>query len=254
MKDLKIKIFGLVFLFLLSVIFSSCGNNGGDKSVNTKEVGQIENANNEQVKLKEADSKRMTKKNSTKEEDLKKGDKKGAVPSSIKMNLAEKCKGATIVTNFGEIKIKFYGHKAPLAVANFCTLAEKDFYNDVKFHRVIKDFMIQGGDPKSKKEYSRENVWGTGGPGYRFADELPAPGEYKLGSVAMANSGKDTNGSQFFIVSGPAGISLPPKYSLFGEVVEGMDVVNKIQNLKTDVRDRPVEDVIIKEVRLQLSE
>jgi len=110
--------------------------------------------------------------------------------------------------------------------------------------------MIQGGDPQSK-DLALKAMWGTGGPGYQFADELPKAGEYKLGSVAMANSGANTNGSQFFIVSGSDGVNLPPLYTLFGEVVDGMDVVAKIQSTDTDGNDRPIEDVIIESIEVK---
>lgn len=171
------------------------------------------------------------------------------VNKNIDMNLAETCESAKIITNYGEIDIKFYNNKAPVTVANFCTLAKKDFYNGVRFHRVISDFMIQAGDPNSK-DLAKKNVWGTGGPGYQFKDELPRTGEYKLGSIAMANAGANTNGSQFFIVSGEAGVQLPPMYSLFGEVTKGMEIVDKIQNVETEVNDRPVKDVIIESVKI----
>ena len=166
------------------------------------------------------------------------------IPKEINMTLAQTCKGATIKTNKGDITLKFYGDKAPTAVANFCSLAQKNFYDGLIFHRVIKDFMIQGGDPT-----------GTGGgdPGYKFKDELPQTGEYKLGSIAMANSGPNTNGSQFFIVSGDNGVSLPPLYTLFGEVTEGLDVVDTIQNVQTGAKDKPVEDVIIEDVKLEIN-
>ncbi len=168
--------------------------------------------------------------------------------NNIDMELAQTCQSVTLNTTMGKIKIKLYGNKAPMTVANFCTLAKKGFYDGIKFHRVIDGFMIQAGDPKSKDD-SLKAEWGTGGPGYKFKDELPQPGEYKLGSVAMANSGPNTNGSQFFIVSGQAGINLPPSYSLFGEVVEGMDVVEKIQKVATEekgIKDRPADDITIK--------
>ena len=162
-------------------------------------------------------------------------------PKEINLDFAESCKGAKIITNKGIIEVKFYPQKAPLTVANFCTLSDNGFYDGVTFHRVIKGFVIQTGDPTAT---------GTGGPGYKFKDELPNVGEYKLGSLAMANSGPDTNGSQFFIVSGESGINLPPLYSLFGEVVEGMDVVSQIEDVKTDHSDKPIEDVIIEKIEL----
>jgi peptidyl-prolyl cis-trans isomerase B (cyclophilin B) len=121
---------------------------------------------------------------------------------------------AEITTNFGDLTIALDASKAPETVNNFVVLARYRYFDDTVCHRIIPDFVVQCGDPTAT---------GTGGPGYRFADELPAPGEYRIGSLAMANSGPDTNGSQFFIISGPNGAALPPAYSLFGEVVEGLD-------------------------------
>lgn len=166
------------------------------------------------------------------------------VPEAIDMSLAQTCTGATVTTNKGVISLKLYGEKAPIAVANFCTLAKKGFYDGVIFHRVIEGFMIQGGDPTGT---------GTGGPGYTFEDELPSAGEYKLGSLAMANAGPNTNGSQFFIVSGPNGVQLPPLYGLFGEVVEGMDIVSTIETVETAAMDKPVEDVVIENIELTVA-
>lgn len=170
---------------------------------------------------------------------------------NINMDFAKTCEQATLKTSMGDIIIKFYGGKAPVTVANFCTLADKGFYDGIKFHRVIDGFMIQTGDPNSK-DNSKKDIWGMGDPGYKFQDELPQAGEYKLGSVAMANSGPNTNGSQFFIVSGESGVSLPPAYSLFGEILGGMDVVEKIQKVKTEEKDRPVSPITIKKVVLKL--
>jgi peptidyl-prolyl cis-trans isomerase B (cyclophilin B) len=121
---------------------------------------------------------------------------------------------AEITTNFGDLTVVLDAAKAPLAVNNFVVLARYRYFDDTVCHRIIPDFVVQCGDPTAT---------GTGGPGYRFADELPAAGEYKIGSLAMANSGPDTNGSQFFIISGPNGAALPPAYSLFGEVITGLD-------------------------------
>jgi peptidylprolyl isomerase len=105
--------------------------------------------------------------------------------------------------------------------------------------------MCQGGDPTGT---------GRGGPGYKFADELPKPREYQVGSLAMANSGPNTNGSQFFIVSGASGVGLPPQYSLFGQVVKGLDIVDTLQNVQTDRSDRPHDDVIIQGVEITVAE
>lgn len=160
---------------------------------------------------------------------------------------------ATLHTNKGDIAIEFYGADAPNTVANFTKLATEDFYNGVKFHRVIKGFMIQGGDPLSKDD-SKAALWGTGGPGYSFADEINPQSDlyktgYKKGVVAMANSGPNTNGSQFFIMT--EDYPLPPLYTIFGKVAAGQDVVDAIAHVQTGANDKPVDPVIINSVSLQ---
>jgi peptidylprolyl isomerase len=152
---------------------------------------------------------------------------------------------ATLETTIGTMVIALDAAAAPLTVNNFVYLAAHHYYDGVIFHRIIKNFMCQGGDPEGS---------GRGGPGYKFGDELPKPGKYQIGSVAMANAGPNTNGSQFFIVSGPSGVSLPPLYSLFGQVVKGLDVVEKMQNVATRPGDRPVEDVVIKSVTISVAD
>ncbi len=144
---------------------------------------------------------------------------------------------ATLETNHGVIEIEFDAVRSPLAVNNFVFLAREDYYDGVIFHRVIKDFMIQGGDPTGT---------GTGGPGYKFRDELEGEGNYSRGTVAMANAGPSTNGSQFFICHQDAG--LPHSYTIFGKVTSGLEVVDSIASTGTDRRDRPTEDVIINKV------
>jgi len=148
----------------------------------------------------------------------------------------------TLETNFGNIKFNTYDFEAPNTVKNFITLAEKGFYNNLIFHRVIDGFMIQGGDPRGD---------GSGGPGYTFADELSPNTKsyqegYKKGVVAMANAGPDTNGSQFFIMLKDT--PLPKNYTIFGKVTEGQEVVDAIGKVKTDANDRPLQPVIIKKV------
>jgi cyclophilin family peptidyl-prolyl cis-trans isomerase len=152
----------------------------------------------------------------------------------------------TIETNKGSIVFETYDADAPKTSANFIALAEKGFYSNIIFHRVIKDFMIQGGDPTGT---------GTGGPGYAFADELNPATEsykngYKRGTVAMANSGPNTNGSQFFIMHKDVG--LPNNYTIFGRVVKGLDVVDAIATTPTGPGDRPVQDVVIKKVTVEV--
>jgi cyclophilin family peptidyl-prolyl cis-trans isomerase len=121
---------------------------------------------------------------------------------------------AVITTSEGELTVLLDAERAPMTVNNFVVLARYRFFDDTVCHRIIPDFVAQCGDPTAT---------GTGGPGYRFPDELPEAGEYQIGSLAMANSGPDTNGSQFFIITGERGAALPPQYSLFGQVTEGLD-------------------------------
>jgi peptidylprolyl isomerase len=146
---------------------------------------------------------------------------------------------------FGTLVIALDAIAAPRTVNNFVFLALNHYFDGVIFHRIIDGFMCQGGDPTGT---------GRGGPGYRFADELPKPGSYQIGSVAMANAGPDTNGSQFFVVSGPSGVGLPPLYSLFGQVVKGLDVVDTLQRVATDRSDRPREDVVMRSVTITVAD
>ena len=145
---------------------------------------------------------------------------------------------ATFHTSEGSIELELFPDDAPKTVENFTKLARDGFYDGVIFHRVIPDFMIQGGDPTGT---------GTGGPGYTFEDEF---NEHKIvrGALAMANAGPNTNGSQFFIVTTEAAPWLDGKHTVFGRVTDGMDVVDAISALDTDARDRPSPDVVIERV------
>lgn len=181
------------------------------------------------------------------------GTQKATAPIT-ETNLIKSTMTATITTSKGVITLELYGDQAPNTVANFKKLADSGFYNGTRFHRVIKGFMIQGGDPLSK-DPSKIQMWGTGGPGYKFADEIIPSSElykvgYQRGILAMANSGPNTNGSQFFIMH--EDVSLQPAYTIFGKVTSGLDVVDAIANVKTvdpaNQNDRPVEDVIIEKV------
>jgi cyclophilin family peptidyl-prolyl cis-trans isomerase len=162
--------------------------------------------------------------------------------SNINNSIKNSMHNITIETNKGTIVFETYDADAPKTVQNFITLAEKGFYNNLIFHRVIKNFMIQGGDPTGT---------GAGGPGYKFEDELnPATPSYKAGYVrgvvAMANAGPNTNGSQFFIMH--KDVPLPHSYSIFGKVISGLDIVDAIANSQTDAGDRPVSDIVMKKV------
>jgi cyclophilin family peptidyl-prolyl cis-trans isomerase len=148
---------------------------------------------------------------------------------------------AQMETSLGSITVALDAASAPKTVNNFVFLARYHYYDGIIFHRIIKGFVCQGGDPEGS---------GRGGPGYRFEDELPKPGRYEIGSLAMANAGPNTNGSQFFIISGNSGAGLPPQYSLFGKVVKGLDVVEAMQSVPTGSGDRPKDDVVIKSVTI----
>ncbi len=150
---------------------------------------------------------------------------------------------AIVHTSAGDFTINFNKGQTPKTVENFLTLAEKGFYDKTIFHRVIKGFMIQGGDP---------NGDGTGGPGYKFADE-PFTGEYTHGTIAMANSGPNTNGSQFFIMH--ADYPLPKNYTIFGKVINGIEVVDKIAKSKVTSnvfgeRSSPIEPVTVESIEI----
>jgi cyclophilin family peptidyl-prolyl cis-trans isomerase len=153
---------------------------------------------------------------------------------------ASKNYNATMVTSKGTLEIVLDPLGAPTTVNSFVFLARWHYYDGIVFHRVIPGFVLQGGDPTGT---------GTGGPGYKFNDELPKPGRYELGSLAMANAGPHTNGSQFFVISGPDGMRLPPLYALFGKVVNGLDVVESINAIGTS-SGKPKEDVIIESVTI----
>jgi cyclophilin family peptidyl-prolyl cis-trans isomerase len=146
----------------------------------------------------------------------------------------------TLNTSEGAVSIELFDEDAPKTVSNFKELASQGFYDGVIFHRVIKDFMIQGGDPTGT---------GTGGPGYTFEDEI---NQHKVerGALAMANAGPNTNGSQFFIVTTPAAPWLDGKHTVFGRVTDGMDVVDRIESTTTGPGDRPVDEIRIESVEL----
>ena len=146
---------------------------------------------------------------------------------------------AILDTNHGRIELELFADRSPLAVNNFVFLSREGFYDGVIFHRVIENFMIQGGDPTGT---------GRGGPGYRFRDELEGEGKYLRGTLAMANAGPNTNGSQFFICHQDVG--LPHQYTIFGQVTAGMEAVDSIATSDTDASDRPHEDVMIHKVTI----
>ena len=151
---------------------------------------------------------------------------------------------ATIETSLGTVVVALDAINAPKTVNNFVFLAANHYYDGVIFHRIISGFMCQGGDPTGT---------GRGGPGYKFDDE-PVKQRYQVGSVAMANSGPNTNGSQFFLISGQSGVQLPPQYNHFGQIVKGLDVLDQMQAVDTDRSDKPREDVVINSVAITVAD
>ena len=151
---------------------------------------------------------------------------------------------AEMVTSKGTMVFALDATSAPRTVNNFVFLARYHYFEGISFHRIIPGFVLQGGDPEGT---------GAGGPGYHFEDELPQPGRYELGSLAMANAGRDTNGSQFFVISGSDGTRLPPLYSLFGQIVSGHEVITIIDALGSK-SGSPKEKVVIESVTITEAE
>jgi peptidyl-prolyl cis-trans isomerase B (cyclophilin B) len=213
----------LVLIVFGRGIFSSKENNSSDKKL-TK---------TEEVKKETSKEVINNKKNEMEKENIE---------------LAKEYKEAVIKTSLGDITMAFFNEDSPITVGNFIKLAKDGFYDETKFHRVITDFMIQGGDPNSKSDDWSNH--GMGGPGYAFEDEF---NDHKIvkGSIAMANSGPNTNGSQFFIVTASATPHLDGVHTNFGKVVSGMDVVDKIEQVKTNQNDHPIDDVTINSIELK---
>ena len=151
---------------------------------------------------------------------------------------------ATMDTSMGTLVIALDAINAPQTVNNFVSLAAQHYYDGVIFHRIINGFMCQGGDPTGT---------GRGGPGYKFNDE-PVKQKYQIGSVAMANAGPNTNGSQFFLISGPSGVGLPPQYNHFGQIVKGLEILDAMQRVDTDKGDRPRTEVVINSVTITVAD
>ena len=164
------------------------------------------------------------------------------------MQNAQTNQTAVLKTNFGDIVLELFSADAPKTAENFIKLSKSGFYNGTKFHRVIKGFMIQGGDPNSKDDDWSDD--GMGGPGYKFEDEINS-NKLVRGTLAMANAGANTNGSQFFIVTTEATPWLDGKHTAFGKVLNGMDIVDKIESVKVNENDHPTDDVIVNSIEIQ---
>lgn len=240
------KICKLATIGIFILLFSACSQKSENSISNpiTDPIGHTADMVNLEQKMKSDIQDSTNKENERLNNTLNENEN-----NNMETNLAQKYNFALLKTSLGDIKVKFYAANTPKTVENFLKLAQSGFYNGTKFHRVIKNFMIQGGDPLSKDD-SKKDLWGTGGPGYKFADELKGTEKYPQGTLAMANSGPNTNGSQFFIVTANPNYPLPASYTVFGSVVSGLDVALKIENVQTGANDRPVENVVMNNVEV----
>ncbi|HNV12531.1 MAG TPA: peptidylprolyl isomerase [bacterium] len=174
----------------------------------------------------------------------------------INRDILKKYSQAEFQTSEGNFTIEFFNEQMPETVANFLNLAESGYFDGIKFHRVIADFMIQGGDPLTKDD-SMVAMWGTGGPGYVIADEHVSGLSNLRGTISMANSGPNSGGSQFFInVKDNTFLDfdkepLTSKHPVFGKVISGIEIVDKISLVDTDMSDRPMKDVVIEKITLK---
>jgi peptidyl-prolyl cis-trans isomerase B (cyclophilin B) len=263
---MRVRNFFLINILTLSTLFlSGCSFfipeddlNGNNDKVILKDKIPVEESNykNSQKTKEESDLEQLDQAVSQYARNTKSAPKVEEQPQIIEKTPVEKelleyynkYTKATIITNLGKIKVSFYNEEAPLAVGNFIKLSETNFFERLKFHRVISGFMIQGGDPNSRDDKWEDD--GQGGPGYAFKDE---PNSHKLirGSLAMANSGKDTNGSQFFILTAQSKPDLDGKHTVFGEVIDGMKVVDDIEKVRINDKDHPTQDVVIEKVELE---
>lgn len=229
-----------------SLVLTGCGQLSSDDAILKEKVAEEEKNKNSGYISDLMDTKEQANKNVQNAMDQENKKINEALDEGT-TDYVQKYTAAVLETNLGKIKVKFYNADSPKTINNFLQLADQKFYDGTKFHRVIKDFMIQGGDPNSKDDDWSDD--GMGGPGYKFADEFNA---HKLvrGSLAMANSGPNTNGSQFFIVTAEATPWLDGKHTNFGEVIEGLDIVDKIENAKVGANDHPLEDIVVKNITL----
>jgi|AntRauTorckE6833_2_1112554.scaffolds.fasta_scaffold00031_45 cyclophilin family peptidyl-prolyl cis-trans isomerase len=235
----KINLSSKILLVLaLTLVLSACTNSNSLNNQTNSLNNQSNNINNQTNNMDNNNTNNENQRTVLDQEDL-----------------AQQYQYVVLKTNQGDIKIKLYTDKTPITANNFLNLAQEGFYNDTKFHRIIEGFMIQGGDPLTKDD-EKKNSWGTGSPGYVIPNEDVQGVSNVEGTISMANAGPDTGGSQFFINTADNVAldfdkqPLQSQHSVFGEVVEGMDVVNKIESLETDPRDRPLEDAVITDVEL----
>lgn len=229
----KYIIYTLGILFVIGLGFYAYINN----KVNLEEV------NSNQNNLLEN---QITKENT---QTLDQNSKSDSPKENINIKENKKMTKATFKTNKGSFQIEFLAEQAPKTVENFVKLASEGFYTGTKFHRIIEGFMNQGGDPLTKDD-SMSARWGTGGPGYKFNDEITPSNKNVIGTISMANSGPNTNGSQFFINVANNNF-LDTKHTVFGKVISGLDIVLDMNKVSTDANDRPIEPIIIESITLE---
>lgn len=228
-------------IFILSILFSSVFLFSACTKQELRKIDYPKNDLNQNNNLISNKEKNMIK---VKKEDM------------LNQEILKKYSQAEFVTSEGDFIIEFYNEKMPITVSNFLNLVESGYFDGIKFHRVIKDFMIQGGDPLTKDD-SQAAYWGTGSPGYAIEDEHVAGLSNVRGAISMANSGPNSGGSQFFInVKDNTFLDfdkepLSSKHPVFGKIVNGMDVVDKISLVDTAPGDKPVKPIVINKVNLK---
>jgi len=229
----------IAFITIIAIIYY--------KNTNNQQILEDKNQEgylSETMKIKETAQKNINE--AVEQENNKIND---ALMENQDLELVKKYSKAIIKTSLGDIEVEFFGQDSPQTVDNFLQLSQDGFYDGIAFHRVIKDFMIQSGDPLSRAENWDEVPVGTGGPGYKFADEFNSRPLVR-GSLAMANAGPNTNGSQFFIVTAEATPWLNDKHTNFGQIVSGMEIIDKIENSETNEMDQPLEKILILSIEL----
>jgi cyclophilin family peptidyl-prolyl cis-trans isomerase len=233
MKFMKLIIYCIVILSSVTLLMGGCGGESGSSSISKPiSTAPIQSSTTTSTTLTPLTTIQTTSTSSTSQSTYTSKPKTYSSAPSMQIDTSKNYI-ASLETSFGTFKIKLLAQESPLTVNNFVFLSREGFYNGVIFHRIIKTFMIQTGDPTGT---------GSGTPGYKFVDELPPKHPYDPGIVAMANSGPNTNGSQFFICTGPDAVSLNnyPKYTQFGQIIEGMDIVQKIASVPVVSNGREV--------------
>jgi len=233
MKFMKLIIYFIVILISVTLLMGGCEGESDSSTISKSvSIAPIQSSTTNSTSLTTLTTIQTTSTSSTSQSTYTPKPKTYSSAPSMQIEISKNY-SATLETSLGSFKIKLLAQESPLTVNNFIFLSRDGFYNGVIFHRIIRTFMIQTGDPTGT---------GSGTPGYRFADELPPKHSYDPGIVAMANSGPNTNGSQFFICTGPdsAGLNNYPKYTQFGQIIEGMDIVQKIASVPVVSNGREV--------------